>query len=116
MQAKTITLDRLIELYGVPDLIKIDVESAEFECISSLSQKVDTLCFEWAAETHDITFKCLHYLNETLGYTQFFIQFQDNYTFRPKVDDYVDFDTILNQLIKIQRSPNEKDWGMIWCK
>jgi len=116
MQAKTITLDRLIELYGVPDLLKIDVESAEFECISSLSRKIETLCFEWAAETHDITFKCLKYLNETLGYEKFYIQFRDNYTFRPKEDDYVDYHTLLHRLMHIRRAPNEKDWGMIWCK
>ena len=28
----------------------------------SLTKKVDTLCFEWAAEVNDITFKCLDYL------------------------------------------------------
>lgn len=30
---KTITIDRLIEIYGKPDLIKIDVEGGEYECI-----------------------------------------------------------------------------------
>ena len=30
---KTITIDKLIERYGLPDLIKIDVEGGEYECI-----------------------------------------------------------------------------------
>ena len=50
----TISLDHLIELYGLPELIKIDVECGEFDCISSLHQKVDTLCFEWASEYNEI--------------------------------------------------------------
>ena len=49
---KTISLDRLIEQYGMPDLIKIDVEGAEDLVISSLTQKVKNLCFEWAREFH----------------------------------------------------------------
>jgi len=65
---KTITIDKLINEYGKPDLIKIDVEGGEFECISSLSQKVNLLCFEWASETNNITFNCLEYLSK-IGFT-----------------------------------------------
>ena len=112
----TITLDRMISLYGVPDFIKIDVESAEFECLCSLSQPVELLCFEWAAETKDITHKCLAYLHDVLGYESFSIQFQDNYTYRPNQEDYVDYETIQERVAKLRRSPEEKDWGMIWTK
>ena len=114
-QVKTITLDRLIQQYGVPDLIKVDVESAEFECICSLSQPVETLCFEWAAETKDITYNCLVYLHDVLDYRRFCIQFGDAYIYRPIESDYVDYDTIKMQMSKIERSKTEKDWGMIWC-
>ena len=34
---KTTTIDKLIEQYGLPDLIKIDVEGGEYECIASLT-------------------------------------------------------------------------------
>ena len=114
---KTITLDAMIQKYGVPDLIKIDVESAEFECLCSLSQPVKLLCFEWAAETKDITFRCLQYLHDVLGYRRFFIQFRDNYIFRPTDTDYVDYETVCDQMSKIERtSLKENDWGMIWTK
>ena len=43
---KTITIDKLIEQYGVPEFIKIDVEGGEYECIRSLTQKVKLLSFE----------------------------------------------------------------------
>ena len=109
---RTITIDNLIKIYGVPELIKIDVESAEFDCILSLTQKVDNLCFEWASETNDITFKCLDYL-QNLGFTKYYLQFEDNYTFRPNENDYYDISVIKTKLINTRQ---KIDWGMVWCK
>jgi FkbM family methyltransferase len=109
---KTITIDKLIELYGMPDLIKIDVEGGEYMCISSLNQKVPLLCFEWASETNDITNQCLDHLI-SLGFTDFFLQTEDAYTFRPPPDEYLSVDVIREMLLtKIPKL----DWGMIWCK
>lgn len=107
---KTISLDKLIEMYGVPELIKIDVEGGEFECITSLTQTVNNICFEWASETNDVTIKCLDYL-VTLGYTQFSIQFEDNYTYRPLVYNEVD---AIKDILK--KTTPKKEWGMIWAK
>jgi FkbM family methyltransferase len=109
---KTITIDELIEQYGIPDLIKIDVEGGEYECISSLTQKVNLICFEWASETNDITFKCLNYLL-SLGYVQYYIQNEDNYVFRPNDSDFYDISLIKKKLLT---TAPKKDWGMIWCK
>ena len=109
---KTITIDKLIEQYGLPDLIKIDVEGGEYECIISLTQKVNLLCFEWASEVNDITFKCIDYLLN-LGFTQFYIQHQDNYLFRPQDNDFYDIATIKT---KLSNTVAKQDWGMIWCK
>ena len=107
----TITIDNLIQMYGIPDLIKIDVEGGEYECIKSLSQKTPLLCFEWASEMNDITFLCLAHL-KTLGYTQFNLQFQDNYTYRPNIYN----DTIESLTQKLNNTTAKVDWGMIWCK
>jgi len=109
---KTITIDSLIEKYGIPNLIKIDVEGGEYNTVSSLNQKVDLLCFEWACEVNNITFKCLDHLL-TLGFTQFYLQFEDTYTFRPKEDDYYDIDSIKQ---KLKETIPKYHWGMIWCK
>ncbi len=46
----TISIDTLIDTYGIPDLIKIDVEGAEELVVKSLTKKVKCLCFEWAVE------------------------------------------------------------------
>ena len=109
---RTITIDNLIKNYGIPDLIKVDVEGGEFDCISSLTQKVDLLCFEWASELNDITFKCLDYL-QNLGFTKYYLQFEDNYTFRPNESDYYDISVIKTKLINTRQ---KIDWGMVWCK
>jgi FkbM family methyltransferase len=107
---KTITIDKLINEYGKPDLIKIDVECGEFECISSLSQKVNLLCFEWASETNNITFNCLEYLSK-IGFTEYYIQDRDDYTFVPSF--FYSKEDCINKLL---RTVAKKDFGMIWCR
>lgn len=105
-----IKIDKLIEIYGLPTLIKIDVEGGEFECLTSLTQKVDNICFEWASETNTITFNCIDYL-EKLGFNEFAIQFEDNYTHRPQI--YTNKESILEILNK---TTPKKEWGMVWAK
>jgi len=109
---KTISIDTLIEQYGLPDLIKIDVEGGEYECIRSLTQKVNLLCFEWASETNMITFNCMDYLFG-LGFTQYYIQREDNYLFRPPDDAFYNIQTAKTKLLG---TVSKMDWGMIWCK
>lgn len=111
IKVPTITIDSLIEKYGVPNIIKIDVEGGEYDCISSLTKKVSKLSFEWASETNDITFKCLDYLHK-IGFNKFFIQDKDEYTFTPKEDTYTSLDITKQSLSKTKP---KKDWGMIHC-
>jgi len=108
---KTISIDKLIEIYGIPDLIKIDVECAEYECIKSMTKKCNNLCFEWASEFLDNILNSLNYLYK-LGYRFFYIQMNnDSYTFQPS--EYYTIDRTKEILSKtIPRC----DWGMIWCK
>jgi len=113
IKCKTITIDKLIETYGRPELIKIDVEGGEYECVSSLSQKVNNLCFEWASETNEVTIKCLDYLY-SIGFTRFCIQYEDDYTYRPNETLYIsDINSIKNTILG---TTPKIHWGMIWCK
>ena len=108
---KVISIDRMIEQYGKPDLIKIDVEAGEYDCIKSLSTKVDTLCFEWASEMIDVTFNCLDYLYN-LGFRKFYIQNNDDYLFRPN-----EYNLDINKTKELLSLMKPKiDWGMIWCQ
>ena len=46
LEVKTVTLDQLINDYGKPGYIKIDVEGHELACIKGLSQKITNISFE----------------------------------------------------------------------
>jgi FkbM family methyltransferase len=72
--AVTITLDSLVNLYGKPDLIKIDVEGAEWSVFRGLTHKSGMITFEWTQATLATHQEQLHYLSQ-LGYTQVAPQF-----------------------------------------
>jgi FkbM family methyltransferase len=42
---KSVTLDKLTEEHGTPDLIKIDFECGEYSVLLSLSKKTPLICF-----------------------------------------------------------------------
>ena len=112
IKCASITLDKLIEHYGTPDLIKIDVESGEYLTISSLTKKVPMICFEWASEMHEITLKCLEHLSQ-LGFDKYYIQYEDDYTFQPQQSDYKSLESIKQELLQ---TVSKVDWGMIWTQ
>lgn len=56
------TLDKLIEQFGVPDFIKIDVEGYEFEVLKGLSRPVKALSFEFTPEYLSEAIMCIGYL------------------------------------------------------
>lgn len=105
-----ISIDKMIATYGIPDLIKVDVEGAENIVIRSLTQKTPQLCFEWAAEWRDKYKEVVLHLS-ALGYTKFHVQIMDNYTYTP--DSYnLSSDDILAYL---DNAKDKVDWGMIWA-
>jgi FkbM family methyltransferase len=107
----TISLDKMINIYGMPDIIKIDVECAEDQVIKSLSYKVDTICFEWASEFKEMVIECLLLL-ENLGFTKFHVQMEDNYVYRPE-----DYNSTMEDILQfLDKTTPKKEWGMIWAK
>jgi FkbM family methyltransferase len=109
IEVNSMTLDKLIEDYGIPDLLKVDVEGAENIVLKSLSTKVPLLCFEWAAEWNKKTVEAIEHLL-ILGYTQFHIQTLDTYTYRPSSYE-LNKETIFDSI----SSRKGLDWGMIWA-
>ena len=83
VKVNTLTLDTLVSTYGEPDLIKIDVEGAEWSVFKGMTKKYGTLCFEWTKETIPDHIEQLKYLQE-LGYTEVGPQFIVNHLDEPK--------------------------------
>lgn len=58
------TLDNLLSQYGVPLLIKIDVEGYEYHVLKGLSKPVKYICFEFTPEFIESTFNCIRHLQQ----------------------------------------------------
>lgn len=65
----TVTLDGLIDVFGKPDLIKIDVEGVEAKVLAGLHTKVDFVMFEFNQTFPDDTHACMQRLVD-LGFTK----------------------------------------------
>lgn len=75
ISAITCTLDWLIEQYGNPDLVKIDVEGAESQVLAGLTKKPKAICLEWTIETIDQHVEQLGRLKEVNGYIEYCLQY-----------------------------------------
>ncbi|MEI6554419.1 MAG: FkbM family methyltransferase [Paludibacter sp.] len=54
------TLDKLIELYGTPSFIKIDVEGYELDVLNGLSEPIKMISFEYTVPEHtEKVLKCI---------------------------------------------------------
>jgi FkbM family methyltransferase len=111
---ETTTLDSVIEQYGTPDYIKIDVEGYEFEVLTSLTKLLENtiISFEWAEEQKNKIGQTIKYLFN-LGYKKF------SYTEADKIfmDLEIDWRTIdkLNLIENLDDQRKDK-WGMIYVK
>jgi len=95
VEINVLTLDELINKYGKPVFIKIDVEGYEPEVLKGLSQPVDYISFEVLSFNIDLMEECLLILSK-LGYNQFNFSLRE--TFKMSFDDWVEADSIKNYL------------------
>lgn len=115
IEVETTTLDNIIEEYGIPDYVKIDVEGYEYEVLSSLTKFLpDTLfAFEWAEETKDKICLILEHVNN-LGYRSFGYTEEDKVLFDGEID-WVVYEKFLKTVEEFK--PERKvRWGMIYFK
>ena len=127
IKVESITIDSMIERYGVPDLLKIDVEGYELNVLKGLTQKINDICFEWHEEESENLYKILEHL-QSLGYNQFGVigwfdegDIFEKATFSDKGDPYLEYpknfytleDLELHKLINPERRVN---YGMFFVK
>ena len=127
IKVQSITIDSMIERYGIPDLIKIDVEGYELNVLKGLTQKANDICFEWHEEEKENLYQILEHL-QSIGYTQFGVigYFEEGdvfpkATFSDKGDPYLeypkDFYTFENlELDKLINSERRVNYGMFFAK
>ncbi len=126
-KVKTLTIDDMVKTYGIPDLIKIDVEGYEYEVLRGLTQKQNKICFEWHEEEYDTLLKIIEHL-QNLGYNEFGIigyfdegDVFDNVTYSDKGDPYLQEpeeycswkDIDVQRLVNPERRVN---YGMVFAK
>ena len=104
------TLDYLIQKYGRPAWIKIDVEGFEEKVLASLSRRVGIISFEYSKEFLSSALLCFHRLKR-LGYRKFtFATTGKNRFEKPWQTEKKVFLEIKNKILA------GKSWGDIYAK
>jgi FkbM family methyltransferase len=114
IQIETVTLDSIIEQYGIPDYVKIDVEGHEYELLTSFTKFLpDTLfSFEWAEEQKSKIDLTMQHLNK-LGYDSFAFTDADEILF----DEHIHWSKLKDfNFIELLDSERKEKWGMIYFK
>lgn len=127
IQVNTCTIDWLAERYGNPDLIKIDVEGAEWSVFYGMKKKYGKITFEWVTETLQDHIDQLKYL-KSLGYTEYGPQFITHHLVEPEEWFSLDKIDIYNWISKNYKAWEDGGWldaggyhypanaGMMWVR
>lgn len=126
VKSTTITVDKLAEIYGEPDLIKIDVEGAEWSVFKGMTKYHGELTFEWTQQTLVEHQNQIQYL-KNLGYTQVGPQFIEHHLVNPRDWYSIENFDMLQWVKDNSLSWEKEDWknsnlrptadvGMCWVK
>ena len=121
---ESISLDEMVETYGTPVFIKIDVEGAEYQTLLSLTNKVDSvISIEWVQEFPEKTIRCVDYL-KSLGYTHYGLDSCYGYNCKEVEDivlknriEYKDINNFEEDFRNNLQGPNgEPGWGDVYIR
>ena len=105
-----VSLNTLIETYGLPDFVKLDIEGYEEKAFSTLKYALPCLSFEYHTHFKEKTLKCIDYLAK-LGNYEF--NYSTRETMKFALGSWCDAEKIKDEMIRID--PNT-DFGDIYCR
>lgn len=106
LTVQSVTLDRLIERYGVPDFIKIDVEGAECDVLNGLTHAIPYLSFEFTLIQRNLTFDCIARCQE-IGLRRFNVSMGETHALH--FSSWVAADTLIEFLSELPEDANSGD-------
>lgn len=114
VEVETVKLDDLIDQYGIPDYVKIDVEGHEYEVLTSFTKLLSKtlFAFEWVEEQKQKMKKILQHVHQ-LGYNRIGFTDGDEILLDESIKwkSFEDF-TLMDELDETRKTR----WGMIYFK
>ncbi len=95
-QVSITTLDKMIQQFGQPRFVKVDVEGFEIEVLSGLTQPLDYMSIEFAAETLDKTLACIDHMQQLKADVS--CQFSSDESMGFELDDWVSAEKMADSL------------------
>jgi FkbM family methyltransferase len=112
-EVQTDTLDNMIEKYGTPVFVKIDIEGYELNALKGLTKPVNVISVEFNPELCDNTIECIEYIdNLNEGNTVFNYGYRNDEDF--KYNDWISKETIIEYLKSVNDFKFE--FGDVYCK
>ena len=115
-EVMTTTLDNLIEEFGLPNFIKIDVEGYELNVLKGLSKSINYLSFEYTPELHDKSMMCIEQIELISNYKY---NFSIGESLEFSLDEWInkdELDSILRSFIGRRDIHNNLLFGDIYAK
>lgn len=112
VQVRQTTLAALIEDYGVPGYVKIDVEGHEVAVFDGLDRGIELVSFEYHARELQQTWNCLERLDRLADYVYNYSSRNES---RLEMADWLAGDDLVSLLEKKQTDGSLARWGNVYA-
>jgi hypothetical protein len=112
-KVQTDTLNNMIEKYGTPKFIKIDIEGFELNALKGLTKPINFISVEFNPELCENTIECIEYIDSLNdGNTLFNYGYRNDEDF--KYNEWISKEIIIEYLKSINDFKFE--FGDVYCK